>query len=76
MAGIVRENHSLKERYNYHKRLANTGKDLNGKSLTTAQRVYHANRAEELRKENDIFMNGVEFGKKIACNGKKTSKGK
>lgn len=63
--------YSLKDRYNYHSRIANTGKRPDGTRVSTVSRVSHAIRANEIREEQNTFMKGVNFGKKIKSNNRK-----
>lgn len=56
--------YSDRERYNYHKEIANAGKMPNGDKLTLMQRVSHANKADAIYKRMNTFMKGVEFVKK------------
>lgn len=58
--------YTLKEKYNYHKSLADNGVDSDGTILSFSQKAYHANRAYEILKKQNAFMQGVEFGEKIA----------
>ena len=57
--------YSLKDRYNYHSRIANTGKRPDGTKVSTVSRVTHALRADEIRKQQNTFMQGVEFGRNL-----------
>lgn len=68
--------YTLKEKKIYHEKLANTGHDLNGEKLTTAQRVRHGILAVECgRKQNRFQKTGQRYrdmhikrcGKKEDC---------
>lgn len=61
---MPRKRYSLKQRYRYHSRIANTGKTPDGKTVDTVCRVRHANRAEEIRQQQNTFMKGVNFASK------------
>lgn len=56
-----KERHSLKERYEFHKRAADKGIDSNGEKLTWTQRVRHAQKAVRLHNRLDRFMKTREF---------------
>ena len=56
-----------REKYDYHAKCANSGKGAEGNKLTMLQRHRHAVLAEKYRKRLSRFMNGVEYGKEIAC---------
>ncbi len=58
---MPRKRYSLKQRFRYHSRIANTGKTLDGRVVNTVTRVRHANRAEEIRQQQNAFMQGVNF---------------
>lgn len=62
---MAKKRYSLKERYSYHSNIANTGKLPNGKKVSTVSRVTHALRADEIRKQQNTFMQGVEFGRNL-----------
>lgn len=55
--------YSLKERYNYHKQLANSQKDKDGKKLNMSDRIRHGIQAEKCRQKLNRFMKAAEFGK-------------
>lgn len=58
---MPRKRYSLKQRFRYHSRIANTGKTPDGRVVNTVTRVRHANRAEEIRQQQNAFMRGVNF---------------
>lgn len=61
---MAAKRYSLKQRYAYHSKIANTGKAPNGKKVSTVSRVSHAIKADEIRKQQNTFMKGVEFANK------------
>lgn len=69
-----RQNYSLRDRYNYHAGIANTGKRPDGTKVSTVSRVTHAIRADEIRKERDTFLKGVNFGAKTKSTKNKSKK--
>ena len=52
---------SLKERYAYHKQIADSGQDLGGNAVSTVTRIRHANSAIKLHNRLNRFMKTREF---------------
>lgn len=61
---MPRKRYSLKQRHAYHAQIANTGRRPDGTRVSTVSRVVHALRADEIRREQNTFMKGVEFGQR------------
>lgn len=54
-------NYTLKERYNYHKNIADTGKKADGTKVGLTSRVRHANSAIKLGNKLNRFMGAVDI---------------
>lgn len=61
---MAKKRYSLKQRYKYHSQIANSGKRPDGAKVSTVSRVVHAIKADDIRKQQNTFMKGVEFGQK------------
>ena len=55
--------YTMKERYNYHKQIANSGKK-DGKQISMQSRVNHANRAASINRQMTRYMNVYNSTKK------------
>ncbi len=53
--------YTMRERYEYHANIANTGKGPDGKPVSTVSRVNHAIKADNIRKQRNSFLKGVQF---------------
>ncbi len=60
-----KKQYTLKEKIAYHKKCANSGKDINGKALNQTQRVNHALAANRCRRKLGKFMNSVNTVRNI-----------
>lgn len=65
--------YTLRERYEYHANIANSGVKPDGEVVSMCSRVNHAMKAEKIRSRRNVYLNGVDFGTK---NKSKSKKGK
>ena len=57
--------YTLKQKYNYHKRIADTGYDKNGEKVGMTSRVRHAQSAIKTHKKLNRFMKTGTFIKNV-----------